>query len=81
MTPELSWRCSVWYSSVQLRVSLKSPCSRTTPWCQVRESTLKALDEGLEHKKIEKAVRRAAGGFVSEHTRRRPMIVPVVIEA
>ena len=47
----------------------------------VRESTLKALDEGLEHKKIEKAVRRAAGGFVSEHTRRRPMIVPVVIEA
>ncbi|MEZ5252695.1 MAG: ribonuclease J [Microthrixaceae bacterium] len=30
---------------------------------------------------IEKAVRRAAGSYVGEKTRRRPMIVPVVLEA
>jgi ribonuclease J len=30
---------------------------------------------------LEKEVRRAAGRFVSERTKRRPMIVPVVMEA
>ena len=30
---------------------------------------------------LEKEVRRAAGKFVSERTKRRPMIVPVVMEA
>ena len=30
---------------------------------------------------LQKAVRRAAGKFVNESTRRRPMIVPVVTEA
>ncbi len=29
---------------------------------------------------LQKVVRRTAGSFVSEHTRRRPMIIPVVIE-
>jgi ribonuclease J len=30
---------------------------------------------------IQKVVRRSAGRFVNERTRRRPMIVPVVMEA
>ncbi|MEN9824017.1 MAG: hypothetical protein RLZ04_2443, partial [Actinomycetota bacterium] len=30
---------------------------------------------------LEREVRRAAGKFVSERTKRRPMIVPVVMEA
>jgi mRNA degradation ribonuclease J1/J2 len=29
---------------------------------------------------LNKAVRRAAGSYVSEHTKRRPMIVPLIIE-
>ena len=41
----------------------------------------KALAEGAEVPGIERAVRRAAGGLVSDRTRRRPMIVPVVMEA
>jgi ribonuclease J len=45
-----------------------------------------AVEEALAEKKvdvrkIEKVVRRAAGSFVAEQTRRRPMIVPVVAEA
>jgi len=34
---------------------------------------------GVDRKGIEKAIRRAAGSFVGETTRRRPMIVPTVI--
>jgi len=48
---------------------------------KVRSVTEKGLDEDLSVAKLEKAVRRAAGSFVSERTRRRPMIVPVVLEA
>lgn len=40
-----------------------------------------ALGAGEELKGIEKAVRRAAGSFVSHSTRRRPMIVPIVLDA
>ncbi|MGI9576814.1 MAG: ribonuclease J, partial [Microthrixaceae bacterium] len=46
------------------------------------ESALRdALDSDAEVSKLTKAVRRAAGSFVSKRTRRRPMIVPVVLEA
>ena len=42
----------------------------------------KALASGVRDvENLERDVRRAAGKFVSERTRRRPMIVPVVMEA
>ena len=42
----------------------------------------KALAEGVRDvEALERDVRRAAGKFVSDRTRRRPMIVPVVMEA
>ena len=41
----------------------------------------KALAEGVRDvEALERDVRRAAGKFVSERTKRRPMIVPVVME-
>lgn len=45
-----------------------------------------AVEEGLRNgvrdvEALEKQVRRAAGKFVSDRTKRRPMIVPVVMEA
>ncbi len=50
---------------------------------RVRQSVddLLAGDGSVDVKRVEKAIRRAAGSFVSEQTRRRPMIVPVVAEA
>jgi len=48
---------------------------------RVRNSVDKALADGADVSGIERAVRRASGGFVSDKTRRRPMIVPVVLEA
>jgi ribonuclease J len=48
---------------------------------RVRNSVDKALADGADVAGIERAVRRASGGFVSDKTRRRPMIVPVVLEA
>ncbi len=48
---------------------------------KVRGATEKALAEGSDLAGIERAVRRAAGGLVSDRTRRRPMIVPVVMES
>lgn len=46
----------------------------------VAEAVLTALDKG-EHdiESMQRVVRRAAGKFVNESTRRRPMIVPVVM--
>lgn len=42
----------------------------------------KALEEGVQNvEALEREVRRAAGKFVSGRTKRRPMIVPVVMEA
>jgi ribonuclease J len=39
-----------------------------------------ALAEGEKLSRLERAARRATGSFVADRTRRRPMIVPVVIE-
>jgi ribonuclease J len=39
-----------------------------------------ALAEGEKVSRLERAARRATGSFVADRTRRRPMIVPVVIE-
>lgn len=47
---------------------------------RVTEAVIDALDSTAEAKLIERAVRRAAGSFVSQSTRRRPMIVPIVLE-
>ncbi|HEX8803087.1 MAG TPA: ribonuclease J [Acidimicrobiales bacterium] len=49
---------------------------------EVRRAVKEAFAEGAtEIDALQKVVRRAAGRFVSESTRRRPMIVPVVMEA
>jgi ribonuclease J len=49
---------------------------------RVKAAVVSQLAEGNPTRsKVEKAVRRAAGSFVGEKTRRRPMIVPVVVEA
>jgi ribonuclease J len=48
---------------------------------RVRDSIKEAFDEAaLDPDTIRRHVRKAAGSFVSERTRRRPMIVPVVME-
>ena len=49
---------------------------------EVRRAVKEAYAEGsTEIESVQRVVRRAAGRFVSESTRRRPMIVPVVMEA
>ncbi len=48
---------------------------------RVRASVDKALADNADVSGIQRAVRRASGGFVADKTRRRPMIVPVVLEA
>jgi ribonuclease J len=48
---------------------------------RVRSAVQSALADGVELGRIEKVVRKAAGSFVSDRTRRRPMIVPVVLDA
>ncbi|MGH9149676.1 MAG: ribonuclease J [Acidimicrobiales bacterium] len=47
----------------------------------VRDSLKEAFHEGAtDYETLKRHVRQAAGRFVSERTRRRPMIVPVVME-
>ena len=48
---------------------------------RARTAVDKALADGADLPGLERAVRRASGGFVADRTRRRPMIVPVVLEA
>jgi ribonuclease J len=49
---------------------------------EVRRAVKEAFAEGsTEIDALQRVVRRAAGRFVSESTKRRPMIVPVVMEA
>jgi len=50
---------------------------------RVRTNVVAALSEGkpVQRAALEKVIRRAAGSTVSELTRRRPMIVPVVVQA
>jgi ribonuclease J len=49
---------------------------------EVRRSVKEAVASGTaDIETLQKVVRRAAGRFVNESTRRRPMIVPVVMEA
>ena len=47
---------------------------------EVERALVKALNEGVHDiETLEREVRRAAGRFVSDRTKRRPMIVPVVM--
>jgi ribonuclease J len=49
---------------------------------EVRQAVKQAFAEGAtDIEALGKVVRRAAGRFVSDRTRRRPMIVPVIMEA
>jgi ribonuclease J len=46
----------------------------------IEKALVKALDDGVSDiESLEREVRRAAGKFVNERTKRRPMIVPVVM--
>lgn len=46
----------------------------------IEKALVRALDEGVNDiDSLEREVRRAAGKFVNERTKRRPMIVPVVM--
>jgi ribonuclease J len=49
---------------------------------EVRQAVKESFAEGgTDIEALQKVVRRTAGRFVNESTRRRPMIVPVVMEA
>ena len=48
----------------------------------VRDSVKEALqNDATDIETLQRHVRRAAGRFVAANTKRRPMIVPVVMEA
>jgi ribonuclease J len=65
-----------WVYAPEAEDLLDEACDR------VAEAVEAALGKGVRDvESLEREVRRAAGQFVSERTRRRPMIVPVVMEA
>jgi ribonuclease J len=65
-----------WVYAPEAEDLLDEACDR------VAEAVEQALGKGVRDVEgLEREVRRAAGQFVSERTRRRPMIVPVVMEA
>jgi ribonuclease J len=65
-----------WVYAPEAEALLDEACDR------VAEAVERALQNGVRNVEgLEREVRRAAGQFVSERTRRRPMIVPVVMEA
>jgi len=47
----------------------------------IADEVREALAKDVEIETVQRHVRRAAGRFVNERTRRRPMIVPLVMEA
>jgi ribonuclease J len=65
-----------WVYAPEAEDLLDEACDR------VAEAVERALSKGVRDvESLEREVRRAAGQFVSERTKRRPMIVPVVMEA
>jgi len=65
-----------WVYAPEAEDLLDEACDR------VAETVESALANGVRDvEQLERDVRRAAGKFVSERTKRRPMIVPVVMEA
>ncbi len=65
-----------WVYAPEAEDLLDEACDR------VAEAVEKALSSGVRDvESLERDVRRAAGKFVNERTKRRPMIVPVVMEA
>jgi len=48
---------------------------------RVRGAVETALQDKADPAQLEKAIRKSAGSFVADKTRRRPMIVPVVLDA
>jgi ribonuclease J len=65
-----------WVYAPEAEDLLDEACER------VAEAVEKALAAGIRDvESLERDVRRAAGKFVNERTKRRPMIVPVVMEA
>jgi ribonuclease J len=65
-----------WVYAPEAEDLLDEACDR------VAEAVEKALAAGVRDvESLERDVRRAAGKFVNERTKRRPMIVPVVMEA